>query len=98
MEEALVDTRPSLANEEVKVRCRTQNGQQQDPNTGQYGAEGPVALDRAQLGVGARMVTFRGQNFQINKPANWQTATGSDGGAALLLLEDRERSEWSMGR
>jgi len=61
----------------------TQNGQQQDPNTGQYGAEGPVALDRAQLGVGARMVTFRGQNFQINKPANWQTATGSDGGAAL---------------
>ena len=67
-----------------------QNGQspnqQQSPpgsNAGQYGAEGPVSLNPAQLGVGARMTTFRGQNFRINAPANWQMTAETNGGATL---------------
>ena len=67
-----------------------QNGQspnqQQSPpgsNAGQYGAEGPVSLNPAQLGVGARMATFRGQNFRINAPANWQMTAETNGGATL---------------
>lgn len=52
-------------------------------NAGQYGGEGPVALSRAQLGVGLRMVSVRGQNFQINKPTNWQASSGANGSATL---------------
>ena len=52
-------------------------------DAGQYGADGPVALSAAQLGVGARLVAVRGQDFQINAPAGWQIARGSDGGATV---------------
>ena len=63
-----------------------QNPNQQYPsgsNGGQYGAEGPVSLTPAQLGVGARMATLRGQNFRINAPANWQATEEKNGGATL---------------
>jgi hypothetical protein len=50
---------------------------------GQYSADGPVALNRAQLGVGASMVTHRGPYFGINLPANWQATSEADGGATL---------------
>ncbi len=55
-------------------------------DAGQYGGEGPVALNRAQLGVGARMVNVRGQNFQINKPANWLASAGANGSATLAPI------------
>lgn len=61
----------------------SQNGQAPNqpgsPTTAQYGADGPVALTRAQLGVGARMTTLRALTFQINAPANWQAASGANG-------------------
>ncbi len=53
------------------------------PNAGQYGAEGPVALDKAQLGVGVRMAGFRGQNFRIDAPANWQAKAETGSGVTL---------------
>ena len=37
-------------------------------DAGQYGGEGPVALNRAQLGVGARMVNVRGQTSRSTSP------------------------------
>ena len=52
-------------------------------NGGQYGADGPVSLNRAQLGVGARMVNLSGQNFRINAPANWRAIAERNGGATL---------------
>ncbi len=58
-------------------------GEQGGSNDAQYGAEGPVSLNRAQLGVGARTTMLRGQNFQISAPANWQ-ATAERNGAATL--------------
>lgn len=74
-------------------RYSNRGGQQQypagvevGPNAGQYGADGPVALNRAQLGVGSRMVNLRGQNFQINAPANWQASEGANGSATLAPI------------
>ena len=57
---------------------------QADPNGGQqYGADGPVPLTRGQLGIGSRMGTLRTQSFQINAPANWQAAIGTDGSGTV---------------
>ncbi len=42
-----------------------------------------MSLSRSQLGIGAQLVTVRGQGFQINAPANWQAAGGANGVAAL---------------
>ncbi len=65
----------------------SQNGpspsQQASPTTGQYGGDGPVALTRTQLGVGARMATIRAQTFQISAPSNWQVASGANGGGTV---------------
>ena len=65
-------------------------GPQQNPGGGdggsrgaQYGAEGPVTLNRVQLGIGARRITLSGQNFRIDAPANWQATAAGNGGATL---------------
>jgi hypothetical protein len=58
-------------------------GGQGGSNGGQYGANGPVSLNRAQMGVGGRMATLRGQDFQISAPANWQATAGKNGAATL---------------
>lgn len=50
---------------------------------GQYGADGPVALTRAQLGIGSRMRTLRTQNYQIDAPANWQATAGTNGSGVV---------------
>ena len=42
-----------------------------------------MSLNRAQLGVGARMATLRGQNFRINAPANWHATSETNGAATL---------------
>ncbi len=51
--------------------------------SGQYGAQGPVALSHAQLGIGSPLVNHRGPNFSINLPANWQATGEANGGATL---------------
>ena len=80
----------TLQNSQYPSQNSENSNQQQSPaggqgtsNGGQYGADGPVSLNRTQLGVGGRMNTLRAQNFQINAPANWQ-ATAEKNGAATL--------------
>lgn len=65
------------------VAASENSGQPATANTGQYGADGPVALTRAQLGIGARMTTLRAQTFQINAPANWQVVSGANGAGTV---------------
>lgn len=61
----------------------SQNAPNSSSNGGQYGPEGPVSLNPAQLGVGAQMATLRGKNFRINAPANWRMTAETNGGATL---------------
>ncbi len=50
---------------------------------GQYGANGPVALDRAQLGIGNRLTQYQGANFRIKFPSSWQVSDATKAGATL---------------
>jgi beta-barrel assembly-enhancing protease len=50
---------------------------------GQYGANGPVALNRSQLGMGSRLTQYQGANFNINFPSSWQVSDASKAGATL---------------
>ena len=54
-----------------------------DVQGAQYSGQGPVALSRTQLGIGARMQRYRGANFWMNYPANWQASPDSNGGATI---------------
>ena len=50
---------------------------------GQYGANGPVALNRSQLGMGTPLTQYKGANFNINFPSSWQVTDASPAGATL---------------
>ena len=50
---------------------------------GQYSADGPVALNRTQLGVGSRLTQYQGANFNINFPSSWQVTDATKAGATL---------------
>jgi hypothetical protein len=50
---------------------------------GQYGADGPVVLNRAQLGIGSRLTQYQGANFRMNYPSPWQVTDASNAGATL---------------
>lgn len=52
-------------------------------NSGQYGEQGPVPLNLAQLGVSTRMNDRRGRNFRMNVPASWQATAETNGGTTL---------------
>jgi beta-barrel assembly-enhancing protease len=56
---------------------------QNQPSPGQYGAEGPVALNRSQLGIDSAMTEYRGGNFRINHPSSWQITDATNTGATL---------------
>ena len=76
---AVQNSQYSRQNDAATNQQPTSNGGQ----GGQYGANGPVSLNRVQMGVGGRMGTLRGQNFQINAPANWQATSDQGGGATV---------------
>jgi hypothetical protein len=42
-----------------------------------------VALDKTQLGIGSRMVSYRGPNFTLNYPSVWQASADSKGGVTI---------------
>ena len=52
-------------------------------SAGQYSAEGPVALNRSQLGIGSRLTPYQGGNFHINFPSSWQVTDATNAGATL---------------
>ena len=49
----------------------------------QYGADGPVALNRSQLGIGSRLTPYQGTNFRMNYPSPWQVTGATNAGATL---------------
>jgi beta-barrel assembly-enhancing protease len=49
----------------------------------QYGADGPVALNRSQLGIGSRLTPYQGANFRMNYPSPWQVTGATNAGATL---------------
>ena len=49
----------------------------------QYGPQGPVSLNFAQLGIGTAMVNRSGKNFRIDAPPAWQLTEDPNGGATL---------------
>jgi Zn-dependent protease with chaperone function len=53
------------------------------PSTGQYGGDGPVALNRSQLGYGDRLTEYHGGNFRMNYPSRWRVTEATDRGATL---------------
>jgi hypothetical protein len=50
---------------------------------GQYSADGPVVLNRSQLGMGSRLTQYQGANFRINFPSSWQVTDATKAGATL---------------
>jgi hypothetical protein len=50
---------------------------------GQYGANGPIALNRAQLGMGSRLTQYQGANFRMNYPSPWQVTDATNAGATI---------------
>jgi beta-barrel assembly-enhancing protease len=50
---------------------------------GQYGANGPVALSRSQLGIGSRLTQYQGANFRMNYPSSWQVTDATNAGATI---------------
>src|SRR5882757_90050 len=50
---------------------------------GQYGADGPVALNRSQLGMGSRLTQYQGANFRMNYPSPWQVTDATNAGATI---------------
>jgi hypothetical protein len=50
---------------------------------GQYGADGPIALNPSQLGVGTRLTEYRGANFRMNYPSPWQVTGATNTGATI---------------
>jgi hypothetical protein len=52
-------------------------------SAGQYGADGPIALNRSQLGVGSRLTEYRGANFSMNYPSPWQVTDATNAGATI---------------
>ncbi len=50
---------------------------------GQYGGEGPVALNASQLGLGGRLTQYQGAKFRMNYPASWQATEATNTGATL---------------
>ena len=60
-------------------------GSQANPaeSTGQYGAEGPIALTPSQLGVGSSLSQYKGANFRMNYPSAWQVTDATQTGATL---------------
>ncbi len=53
------------------------------PAPGQYGSDGPVALNPSQLGIGSPLIQYQGANFRINHPSSWQVTDATKGGATL---------------
>jgi hypothetical protein len=51
--------------------------------SGQYGANGPIALSRSQLGMGSRLTQYQGANFRMNYPSPWQVTDATKAGATL---------------
>jgi len=49
----------------------------------QYGADGPVALNRSQLGIGSRLTQYQGASFRMNYPSPWQVTGATKAGATL---------------
>jgi hypothetical protein len=49
----------------------------------QYGADGPVALNRSQLGIGSRLTPYQGANFRMDYPSPWQVTAATNAGATL---------------
>jgi hypothetical protein len=54
-----------------------------DASPSQYGADGPVALSRSQLGIGSRLTPYQGANFRMNYPSPWQVTGATNAGATL---------------
>jgi beta-barrel assembly-enhancing protease len=52
-------------------------------SAGQYGSDGPVALNPSQLGIGSPLTQYRGANFRINRPSSWQVTDATNGRATL---------------
>jgi Zn-dependent protease with chaperone function len=50
---------------------------------GQYDSNAPVPLNRTQVGLGSRMQTYRGPNFLIDHPSNWQVSGSAQSGVTL---------------
>jgi hypothetical protein len=50
---------------------------------GQYGANGPIALNRSQLGMGSRLTQYQGANFRMNYPSPWQVTDATNAGATI---------------
>lgn len=50
---------------------------------GQYSPEGPVALNRSQLGMGSRLTQYQGANFRMNYPSPWQVTDATQAGATI---------------
>jgi hypothetical protein len=53
------------------------------PTPGQYGANGPVALNRSQLGLGSPLTQYQGPNFNMKFPSSWQVTDATNAGATL---------------
>ena len=60
-------------------------GPQVEPasSTGQYGAEGPAALNPSQLGIGSSLTEYKGADFRVNYPSPWQVTEATRTGATL---------------
>lgn len=50
---------------------------------GQYSADGPVALNRTQLGMGSRLTQYQGASFRMNYPSPWQVTDATNAGATI---------------
>lgn len=46
-------------------------------------AQPAVVLDKTQLGIGSRMVEYRGSDFTLNYPSAWQPTADSKGGVTI---------------
>ena len=50
---------------------------------GQYSADGPIALNRSQLGLDSRLTPYQGASFRMNYPSPWQVTDATKAGATL---------------
>ncbi len=52
-------------------------------SAGQYGGDGPIALNRSQLGFDDRFTQYRGAGFRMDYPSRWRVTEATNRGATL---------------